>query len=131
MLTAAGVSRNWLTFMDRTFGEKLRELRDKADVSLRELARKMDVSAPFLSDVERGHRYPSDKLLGNLARFFKVSVEELKRYDNRPPIAEIRKLANADPRVGFAFRTVLEEVRKGKITTDEFLHRMRGTRKEK
>src|SRR5438034_6278905 len=106
MLTAAGVSRNWLTFMDRTFGEKLRELRDKADISLRELARKIDVSAPFLSDVERGHRYPSDKLLVSLARYLKVSVEELKRYDNRAPIAEIKRLAGSDPRVGFAFRTV-------------------------
>jgi transcriptional regulator with XRE-family HTH domain len=117
--------------MDKTFGEKLRELRDKADISLRELARKMDVSAPFLSDVERGHRYPSDKLLANLARFFKVSVEELKRFDNRPPIAEIRKLADEDPRLGFAFRTAVEDVRTGKITTDELLNRIRGTKRQK
>lgn len=116
--------------MEKTFGEKMRELRDKADISLRELARKMDVSAPFLSDVERGYRFPSDKLLANLARYFRVSIDELKRYDNRPPIAEIRKLAETDPRVGFAFRTVLEDVKKGKITTDELLKRMKGHQKK-
>jgi transcriptional regulator with XRE-family HTH domain len=117
--------------MEKTFGEKLRELRYKADISLRELARNMDVSAPFLSDVERGHRYPSDKLLANLARYFQVSVNELKRYDNRPPIAEIRKLADEDPRVGFAFRTALDDVRTGKITTDELLNRIRGRKTQK
>lgn len=41
---------------ERTFGELLAFLREKKDVTLRELARGIGVSAPFLSDVEKGRR---------------------------------------------------------------------------
>lgn len=36
-----------------SFGEFLTQLRELKDVTLRELARKIGVSAPFLSDVEK------------------------------------------------------------------------------
>lgn len=41
---------------ERTFGELLTYLREQKDVTLRELARGIGVSAPFLSDVEKGRR---------------------------------------------------------------------------
>lgn len=37
-------------------GQTAREIREVAGLSLREVARRMDVSAPFLSDLERGNR---------------------------------------------------------------------------
>lgn len=40
----------------KTFGEMLTMLREQRDVTLRELARGIGVSAPFLSDVEKGRR---------------------------------------------------------------------------
>ncbi|MCD7801904.1 MAG: helix-turn-helix domain-containing protein [Clostridiales bacterium] len=41
---------------NKTFGEMLTMLREQRDVTLRELARGIGVSAPFLSDVEKGRR---------------------------------------------------------------------------
>lgn len=41
---------------ERTFGELLTFLRVQKDVTLRELAKGIGVSAPFLSDVEKGRR---------------------------------------------------------------------------
>lgn len=41
---------------NKTFGEMLTTLREQRDVTLRELARGIGVSAPFLSDVEKGRR---------------------------------------------------------------------------
>ena len=41
-----------------SFGEFLTRLREAKDVTLRELARKIGVSAPFLSDVEKKRRAP-------------------------------------------------------------------------
>ena len=41
-----------------SFGEYLTQLREAKDVTLRELARKIGVSAPFLSDVEKNRRAP-------------------------------------------------------------------------
>lgn len=37
-------------------GKRVRALREKSGVSLRQLARDMKLSAPFLSDLERGRR---------------------------------------------------------------------------
>lgn len=41
---------------EKTFGELLSSFREVKDMTLRELARKIEVSAPFLSDVEKGRR---------------------------------------------------------------------------
>lgn len=40
------------------FGKKLKQLRISKDISLRRLAEVIGVSAPYLSDVERGRRNP-------------------------------------------------------------------------
>ena len=41
---------------EKTFGELLVLLREQRKVTLRELAREIGISAPFLSDVEKGKR---------------------------------------------------------------------------
>jgi len=51
-----------------TLGARLRELREFSPYSLRELARELEISAPFLSDIELGRRFPSDQILEKLAR---------------------------------------------------------------
>ena len=40
----------------REVGQAMRDERERRRISLRELARRLDVSAPFLSDMERGNR---------------------------------------------------------------------------
>lgn len=93
----------------KTIGERIRELRGDKDLSLRELATKIGVSAAFLSDVELGRRYPSDKHLEKLALALETTLEELQQFDTRPPVQEFRKLAHADPAYGFAFRRMIDE----------------------
>jgi transcriptional regulator with XRE-family HTH domain len=39
-----------------TFGERLRQLRELAGLSQRELARRANIPQPVVSDVERGHQ---------------------------------------------------------------------------
>ena len=107
---------------DLTLGQKLRQLRDKADLSLRELADQVKVTAPFLSDIELGRRYPSDDVLAKLAECLRVSINELKRYDVREPVADMKRLMESNPRLGFAFRSVVEDVKSGKITFDDLLN---------
>lgn len=95
--------------MVMTLGARLRELREEKDLSLRELSRRVgEASAAFLSDVELGRRFPSEKTLANLASALGTSVEDLKQYDPRPPIEEMKRLANANPALGFAFRKLAE-----------------------
>jgi transcriptional regulator with XRE-family HTH domain len=72
-----------------SLGQRLHELRDRADLSLRELAKKVGISGPFLSDIELGRRFPSEEILAKLASALNVSLEDLKQYDNREPIADL------------------------------------------
>lgn len=79
------------------------------DLSLRELAKKLNVSAAFLSDIELGRRYPSDKVLADLARILGTTVDDLRKYDPRAPIDDLKRLASANPAYGFAFRRVIDK----------------------
>ena len=92
----------------KTIGERIREMREGKDISLRELASKIKVSAAFMSDVELGQRQPSDKHLTALARALRTPLKELKQYDTRPPLKEVRRKANANPEYGFALRRIVD-----------------------
>ena len=109
--------------MNKTFGEYLRELRAKADLSLREVASKIGVSAAFLSDVELGRRFPSEDTLALLAKELKVTVDELRKYDFRDEAESIKKMMFADPATGLAFRTIAEKI-KGGLSPDEILKKL-------
>jgi len=58
-------------------GEFIRQQRDQAQMSLRQLAKAADVSNPYLSQVERGLRRPSAEILSRIASGLRISVESL------------------------------------------------------
>ena len=58
----------------RDIGEFIRELRNNAKVSLRQLADQAGVSNPYLSQIERGLRKPSAEVLQQIANALKVST---------------------------------------------------------
>lgn len=93
----------------KTLGEHIRDLREKKDISVRELARQLKASAAFLSDVELGRRHPSNELMERLARCLDTTAQELQQYDTRPPVQELKRLAANDPAMGFALRRVVNE----------------------
>lgn len=101
----------------KPLGERIRELRDEHDLSVRELAKKAQVSAPFLSDVELGRRHPSDEVLKLIATALSTTLDELKKHDARPPVQELKRLSANDPAMGFALRRVVEEG----VSSDELL----------
>lgn len=110
--------------IEKSLGERIRELRDAADYSLREFARTLEISAPHLSDIELGRRYPSDEVLQRIASQLGVSFAELKRYDVRESVAEVKKLVDSNPMYGFAFRSVAKEAREGRLSPAELLRRL-------
>jgi transcriptional regulator with XRE-family HTH domain len=101
----------------KTFGERIRELREARDWSVRELARKLKISAPFLSDVELGRRHPSDDVLERIASVLGTTAADLNKYDLRPPMQELKRMAAKDPAIGFALRKIVDE----EIDSDELL----------
>jgi transcriptional regulator with XRE-family HTH domain len=58
-------------------GTYIREQRDTAQISLRQLARLAGVSNPYLSQIERGLRRPSAEILQQIAKALRISAEAL------------------------------------------------------
>jgi transcriptional regulator with XRE-family HTH domain len=58
-------------------GSFIRDLRENAQVSVRQLAERSGVSNPYLSQVERGLRKPSADVLSQIAKALRVSAEVL------------------------------------------------------
>lgn len=61
----------------RGLGEYIREQRNTAQISLRQLASLAGVSNPYLSQIERGLRKPSAEILQQIAKALRISAEAL------------------------------------------------------
>lgn len=93
----------------KSLGERIRELRDERDLSLRELCKAAgDISPAFLSDIELGRRHPSDQVLKDIAKALKTDLAALKAHDTRPAVEEMKRRAMSNPTLGFAFRRMLD-----------------------
>jgi transcriptional regulator with XRE-family HTH domain len=69
MLTVASIKED--------LGAYLREQRQTARLSLRQLAALAEISNPYLSQIERGLKKPSAEILQSLAKGLRVSAESL------------------------------------------------------
>jgi transcriptional regulator with XRE-family HTH domain len=63
-------------------GINLKKLRSRRNWSQMELAEKADISMNFLSEIERGNKWPYPDTLQNLASALNVEVFELFRNEN-------------------------------------------------
>lgn len=65
------------------FGQKARDWRQDQDISLREMASQLGVSAVYLSDIERGHRPPpSGEKLRKMAELLHRPFDEMEQLAN-------------------------------------------------
>jgi len=97
-----------------TLGKLIRELRVKKDFSLREFAKKLGLSAPFISDIELGRRYPSKEVLAKMADILGVKVDYLLKFDTRPPVESLKRMSELDPGFGIAFRQATDKIKSKK-----------------
>jgi transcriptional regulator with XRE-family HTH domain len=106
--------RSSVSAVSSQVGDYIREQRNAARVSLRELARSAGVSNPYLSQVERGLRKPSAEILAAIAKGLKISAETLyeqagildRRSGNPDTVAAIR----SDPSLSERHKAVLLEL---------------------
>ena len=59
------------------FGEKLRTLRQRAGFTVRELGDLIDVSGPYIVQMEGGQKTPNAAMIIKIAQLFKVSTDQL------------------------------------------------------
>jgi transcriptional regulator with XRE-family HTH domain len=60
-----------------TLGNYIRRQRELSAMSMREFARLAGISNPYLSQIERGLRAPSEQVLQSIANTLKVSADTL------------------------------------------------------
>ena len=64
-------------------GELIRRQRELAELSMRQLADMAGISNPYLSQIERGLRAPSDEVLEALADSLRLSADLLRGQHRR------------------------------------------------
>jgi transcriptional regulator with XRE-family HTH domain len=109
-----------------TMGQRLRELRERAGFSLREVAKAAKISAPFLSDVELGRRFPTNETLALIAQKLRASADDLKKHDHRSALVDLKRMAEGSPSLGAAVRALVDQVRSGSLTAEELAAKLRG-----
>jgi len=104
-------------------GEIIRQQRELAELSMRQFAEAVGISNPYLSQIERGLRAPSEQVLEGIARALRTSADVLyERAGLRPPgeraegSAVLEAIA-ADPLLSARQRSALREVYEAFIAT--------------
>jgi transcriptional regulator with XRE-family HTH domain len=109
-------------------GHYLREQRESAQLSLRQLADMAGISNPYLSQIERGLKRPSAEILQQIAKGLSVSAESLyvragildERVGDDPAAAsDVISAIAADPSLTDRQRGVLVDIYLSFVGADE------------
>jgi transcriptional regulator with XRE-family HTH domain len=97
-----------------SIGDYIRQQREQAKISLRQLAEQAGVSNPYLSQVERGLRKPSVEILQQIANGLRISAEALYVQagilEDRPGDSGVRSALLTDPQLTERQKQVLIEI---------------------
>ncbi|MDP2940093.1 MAG: helix-turn-helix transcriptional regulator [Candidatus Omnitrophota bacterium] len=89
-------------------GEKVKKERLERKISLREFARKLEISAAYLVDIEKGRRLPNQELLQKIADILDVSLSTLNQYNLEMP-KHIKTWIEKHPIFSKLFRFILKQ----------------------
>src|SRR5437588_11740968 len=96
-------------------GEIIRQQRELLDLSMRRFAELAGISNPYLSQIERGVRAPSEQVLDGIARALRLSADALYEQAGMSPPGEEADNAMldaiaTDPRLTARQRAALREI---------------------
>ena len=105
------MSRAWSESL--SLGEMIRRQREMASLPMRQLATMSGISNPYLSQIERGLRDPSDQVLNAIADALQLSAESLRpaqpAYDPTTAPSAVVGAIRSDPHLTAQQRRALEE----------------------
>jgi transcriptional regulator with XRE-family HTH domain len=98
-----------------SIGEIIRKQREQHDVSMRQFAEMAGISNPYLSQIERGLREPSERVLAAIAASLETSADALYEQagivvEHGVETAAARAAIDADPALSPRQRRTLLEV---------------------
>lgn len=94
------------------FGERIRELRSKQNMLLRQLASQLDVDTSIISKVERGDRQLKKEQIPLLAQILKADVEELQTLWLAD---QLYNMVQGEPMADEALKSVSKKIKKGNL----------------
>lgn len=120
------MSKNPLNELGDSLGEYLREQRQAARLSLRQLSELAGISNPYLSQIERGLKRPSAEILQQLARGLEVSAETLyvkagildEAVATRVDRTDVRSAIADDPHLSARQKATLLDIYKSFVGND-------------
>ncbi|MGI8902212.1 MAG: helix-turn-helix domain-containing protein [Solirubrobacteraceae bacterium] len=83
-----------------SLGARVRALREAMDLSLRGLAERSGVSAPMLSQVERGETSPTVQVAARIAAGLELRLSQLLRLDEGGAVTVVRRVERRKGPVG-------------------------------
>src|ERR1700730_9855026 len=97
-----------------SIGDYIRQQRQQAKISLRQLATQAGVSNPYLSQIERGLRKPSAEILNQIAKGLRISSQALYvqagLIEDREPDSDVLAAMRADRTLTERQRQVLIDI---------------------
>lgn len=97
--------------MATQLGDKIRELRTKRNLLLREVASKLDVDTSIISKMERGERPIKQEQIATLADILKADKEELQTLWLAD---QLYNVIEGQPMADEALKSVSKKIKKGK-----------------
>ena len=94
----------------RTLGEIIRRQRQLAELPMRQLAAMVGISNPYLSQIERGLRAPSDRVLHAIAGSLRTTADALVEQAQPAQPPDVVAAIGRDPALTKAQRRALIEV---------------------
>ncbi len=105
------MNRTWSEHV--SLGEMIRRQREMAALPMRQLAAMSGISNPYLSQIERGLRDPSDQVLNAIADALQLSAESLRppeqAHDPAAAPSAVVGAIRSDPHLTAQQRRALEE----------------------
>jgi transcriptional regulator with XRE-family HTH domain len=120
---------------NRALGEIIRQQRELAEMSMRQFADLAGISNPYLSQIERGLRAPSEQVVDGIARALRVSADALYEQAGMPKPGEepeenaVLEAIAVDPRLSARQRAALREVYEAFVAGGAGGHRNPGSRR--
>src|SRR3984885_1319896 len=81
---------HWEAFDSKVIGARVKALREASSLSLRDLAVRSGVSAPMLSQVERGETSPTLTVATRIAAGLELRLSQLLRLDEQGSVTIVR-----------------------------------------
>lgn len=107
----ANICQDNLFTMATQFGDRIRELRVKQKLLLRQVASKLEVDTSIISKIERGERPIKKEQISILAEIFRVDKEELLTLWLAD---QLYNLVEGEPMADEALKSVSKKIKKEK-----------------